>query len=109
MPSTSKLKEYLSYFLLTVVYLLCSFRYFPGRWLDTLLETVGHIAAIGPYTIGATIVIASLLHKLSGEHLPWKSIIRIFLAVSIVLELVLGIANYVDPKQSSAALFLFNV
>ena len=107
MPSISKLKEYLSYFLLTVVYLLCSIRYFPGRRLDTLLETVDHIASIGPYTIGATIVIASVLHKISNERLPWKSIIRIFLAVSIVLELILGIADYVDPKQSAAGIVFF--
>jgi hypothetical protein len=88
------------------MYLFCSFRYFPGRRLDTLLQTAGHIASIGPYTLGATLVIASVLHKMSGERLPWKSIIRIFLAVSIMLELVLGIANYVDPKQA-AGIILF--
>lgn len=107
MVSRSKLKEYVTYFLLTVVYLFCSFRYFPGRRLDTLLETVEHVASIGPYTIGATLVIASVLRKMSGEQLPWKSVIRIFLAVSIILELVLGIANYVDPKQSAAGIILF--
>ncbi len=107
MDSSKKLKEYLSYFLLVVVYLLCSMRYFPGRWLDTSLATITHIASMGPYTLGATIITVSILHKMSAERLPWKNIIRIFLAVSIFLELFLGIANYVDPKKNAVLLTSF--
>ncbi len=102
-----KLKEYLSYFLLVAVYLLCSMRYFPGSWLDTSLETITHIASMGPYTLGATIITVSILHKMSGERLPWKSIIRIFLAISIFLELFLGIGNHIDPPKNAAVLTSF--
>ena len=92
------IREYVSFSLLVLVYTVSSLRYFPGRWLDTLWATAVHIMSIGPYTIGGTLIVASILHKIAKEKLPWKNILRIFLAVSILIELFIGISHYYNPQ-----------
>jgi len=96
-----KIKEYVSLFLLCLVYAACSFRYFPGRMGESFIATLEHILSIGPYTIGATLIIASVLHRLLREKLPWSKVFRIFLAVSIILELFLGIADHIGRHQTN--------
>ena len=96
-----KIREYVSLFVLCLVYAVCSFRYFPGRMAESLVATLEHILNIGPYTIGATLIIASILRRLLKENLPWRKVFRIFLAVSIILELFLGIADHIDRHQTT--------
>lgn len=93
-----KVQEYVSFFLLTLVYSVSSLRYFPGRWLDTLWASAVHVMSIGPYTIGGTLVVASILQKLAKERIPWKNILRLFLAISILIELFIGISHYYKPQ-----------
>lgn len=91
-------RKQVSLVLLTIVYLLGSFRYFPGRWLDSLLETLMHIVTMAPFTIGSTLVGVSIFQKVSGSRVPIGIIIRIFLTISIVMEFFLGLYNYLGQS-----------
>ncbi|MEJ2034083.1 MAG: hypothetical protein P8Y63_13835 [Deltaproteobacteria bacterium] len=90
------LREKFSLAFLIAVYLLVSMRLFPSSWVKTLQETAWHLLMIAPYTVGATILFASLLRRLAeGRRLSWLIVLRVFITVSIVLEFFLGIYDYV--------------
>jgi hypothetical protein len=102
------MKQFFSLFLLLAVYLLVSLRYFPGQGMKTISETLWHLLSIAPYTVGATVVIAVLLRRLSeGKKLHWQLLVRMFITLSIILEIFLGIHDHlqptVDSRQSAAA------
>jgi hypothetical protein len=91
-----QMKQFISLFLLIVIYLLVSWRYFPGQALKSITETLWHLLSISPYTVGGTVVISMFLHRLSGVRRPgWQLILRIFITLSIILEIFLGIHDYV--------------
>lgn len=73
-------------------YGILSIRYFPGQQGKTIFETVTHVFAIAPVTLGATLVIVSLLQKAAGERLPWSRVSRIFLTVSLCVEILVGLS-----------------
>ncbi|MBU0486031.1 MAG: hypothetical protein KKB30_16120 [Proteobacteria bacterium] len=89
-----KFKEIISFVLLVLFYLLCSFRYFPDRWAESLVETAIHLLQVAPFLIGAIIIIDSIMHKMSGERLPWINKSRIFLTLGLIVELFIGMSNY---------------
>jgi hypothetical protein len=92
-----KIREKISFTLLISFYLLVSLRYFPGQWVRTIQETLLHLLMIAPYTVGFTILIATVLRRLSDGHKPpWPVLIRIFITVSILLEFLLGINDYIS-------------
>ncbi len=87
-------REHLITAILFVVYLLASVRFFPGRPVQTLVETLTHLLAVAPISLGATLVLVALLQRLIGERLPLSRGIRIFLVIALCLEFILGLSHY---------------
>lgn len=79
---------------MALVYLMCSLRYFPGRPGDSLVATLTQLLTVAPFSVGATILVAALFRKLTGERLPWSSVVRIFLTIGIVIEFFYGLHDY---------------
>jgi hypothetical protein len=94
------MKRFFSLFLLIAVYLLVSLRYYPGQVMKTITETLWHLLSIAPYTIGATVIIAVVLRRLSEGKLRWQLLLRIFITLSIILELFLGIHDHYSRQSA---------
>jgi hypothetical protein len=89
------MRQLLSLLSLIAVYLLVSLRFFPGQWLKTFTETLWHLLSIAPYTVGTTVVITMILRRFSEDRkLRWELMLRIFITLSIILEIFLGIHDY---------------
>ena len=88
--------EQISLAILMVVYLLASVRYFPGRALHSMVETLIHVLSVAPINLGATLVIVAVLQRLVKERLPFSRMLRLFLVVAICLEFILGLAHYFE-------------
>ena len=91
-----RIREQISLAVLIVVYLLASVRYFPGRAMHSLVETLIHALSVAPITLGATLLIVAVLQRLIKERLPFDRTLRLFLVVAICLECILGLAHYFD-------------
>ena len=91
-----KIREQISLAILVVVYLLASARYFPGRALHSLVETLIHVLSVAPINLGATLVIVAVLQRLVKERLPFSRTLRLFLVVAICLEFILGLAHFFE-------------
>ncbi|MEJ2689801.1 MAG: hypothetical protein P8130_07600 [Deltaproteobacteria bacterium] len=91
---TRPVKNYLGLVVLSLVYLLCALRYFPGRPVDTLLATVEHILASVPFAVGLTLVFVSLFTKTAGRRPSKLFLARLFLTISICIEFFYGLYNY---------------
>ncbi len=90
------IREHLSLAVLVVVYLLVSIRYFPGRAMHSLVETLIHMLSVAPVNLGATLVIVAVLQRLVKERLPVNRTVRLFLVTAICLEFILGLAHYFE-------------
>jgi|SRR3989339_382442 len=97
-------KEIASLTMLVIFYLLCSFRYFPDRLNDSLVETLIHMLSIAPFTGGLTLVLVTVLQRLAGERLPIDRAVRIFLTLGILVEIFYGLYNYLDLAQAPKAI-----
>ena len=86
---------YISLSILGVLYLLASVRYYPDNVSKTAVETVLQMLSTAPFTIGCTLLFVSFFQKRAGEKLPWDRTLRIFLMLSLVFELLLGIQDYI--------------
>ncbi len=93
-----KINESATLAIITIVYILLSVRYFPGQFLKTLTWTVLQILTVAPLTIGGTIIIVILLQKSMDAKIPRDRIIRIFLTLGIIIELLYGLYNYLGVK-----------
>lgn len=91
-----KIREQTSLAILIVVYLLASVRYFPGRALHSMVETLIHILSVAPINLGATLLIVAVLQRLVKERLPLDRSARFFLVVGICLEFIIGLAHYFE-------------
>ena len=89
-----KIREQISLVLLLGLYVLCSLRYYPGDWSHTFVETLIHMLSVAPFGVGVTILLVTILRKLAGAQLPWDRVLRIFLIVVLVIELLYGISYY---------------
>ncbi len=96
-----KHKEIISLTILTVIYLVCIVRYFPGRPFDSLTKTMWHLLGVAPYSIGITVIIVSSLQKINGVRPAWNSIARIYLTLGLVIEFFCGLYNYLERAQGS--------
>ncbi|MBU0730163.1 MAG: hypothetical protein KKA70_10500 [Proteobacteria bacterium] len=92
------LKEKISLVLLTAAYLVCAFRYFPGRLFESLVETASHILGSVPFIIGLTLLIFSFFKKMTGSKLSWDRTFRIFLTLGIIFEVFYGLYNLHGPS-----------
>ncbi|MBU2537248.1 MAG: hypothetical protein KKH22_02335 [Proteobacteria bacterium] len=91
-----KIREHLSLAVLVVVYLLASVRYFPGRAMHSVVETLIHMLSVAPINLGATLLIVAVLQRLVKERLPFSRTLRLFLVVGIFLEFILGLAHFFE-------------
>ena len=91
-----KIREQISLVVMVVVYLLASVRYFPGRVMHSIVETMLHILAVAPISLGATLLIVAVLQRLVKERLLFNRTLRLFLMVAICLEFILGLAHYFE-------------
>ena len=91
-----KIREQISLIILVVVYLLASVRYFPGRAMDSLVETLIHVLSVAPISLGATLIVVAVLQRLVKERLPFSRSLRFYLVVGICLEFILGLAHYFE-------------
>ena len=91
-----RIREHISLAILVVVYLLASVRYFPGRAMHSMVETLIHVLSVAPINLGATLLIVALLQHLVKERLLFSRTARIFLVVAISLEFILGLAHFFE-------------
>ncbi|MEW6595528.1 MAG: inner-membrane translocator [Thermodesulfobacteriota bacterium] len=88
--------------LLLALYLLASYRYFPGRPLDSLAATGLHLLRSAPFTVGLTLVTISLVQRLAREKLPWPRRFRFFLTISLCYEFLFALYHYLGMAQIGA-------
>lgn len=93
-----KLKEKVSLALLIAVYIVLSFRYFPGNVSKTGIETLIEILSVAPLAGGATILFVSFLQRTSGEKVPWDRSLRLYLTVGVMAEFVFGVYHYLSVQ-----------
>lgn len=91
-----KIRKHIPLAILIVVYLLASVRYFPGRAMHSMMETMLHILSVAPINLGATLLLVAVLQRLVKERLPFSRTLRLFLMVAICLEFILGLAHYFE-------------
>lgn len=102
-PHHRRLREIITLCLLVIFYLLCSFRFFPDRLTDSLVETLIHILSVAPFTVGLTLILVSVLQRLAGERLPFDRVFRVFLTLGILFEIFYGLYNYLNLAQAPKA------
>ncbi|HFQ81695.1 MAG TPA: hypothetical protein ENK33_10040 [Desulfobacterales bacterium] len=93
-----KVNESVTLTISIMVYLLLSVRYFPDEILKTLAWTGMQILTVSPLTVGGTFIIVVVLQKAMGVKIPRDRIVRIFLTLGIIVELLYGLYNYVGVK-----------
>ena len=96
-----KTRERISLSVLAVVYLLASVRYFPGRAMASMVETLIHVLSVAPINLGATLIIVSFLQRQIQERLPLGRTLRFYLVVAICLEFILGLAHYFEMSGAA--------
>lgn len=90
------LKENASMAIVVVIYFVLSFRYFPGNFTKTGMETLLEILSVAPLAGGATLLIVSFLQRTSGEKVPWDRSLRLYLTVGVMAEFVFGVYHYLS-------------
>ena len=93
-------RRFFGFFLLFALYLLASYRYFPGRPVASLQATGLHLLASAPFTVGLTLVTVSLFRRLAKEPLPWPRMLRFFLTISIGYEFFFALYHYLALAQA---------
>jgi len=89
-------KAVVSSVVLGAIYLLCAVRYYPGRFIDTLMATVEHLLTSLPFALGLTLVVISVFARLSGQRPPRLFTVRLFLTFGIIIEFFFGLYHYLS-------------
>ena len=92
-------KTIISLIILSAIYLLLIIRLIPGQPGATLAETLSHLLTAAPLTIGATLIIVSLLQKQSGQKVPHIQSLRLYLTLGVMLEIIFGLYDYLSKHQ----------
>lgn len=93
-----KVNESVTLTIIIMVYLLLSVRYFPDQIFKTLAWTGLQILTVAPLTVGGTFIVVVVLQKSMGVKIPRDRIVRIFLTLGIIVELLYGLYSYVGVK-----------
>lgn len=96
-----KVRRNFSLVFLTALYLLASYRYFPGRPLDSLKATGLGLLRSAPFTVGLTLFVVSLVQRAAKEPLPWSRRIRFFLAIGLCYEFLFALYHYLGMGQGA--------
>jgi hypothetical protein len=91
--------EKISLTVLTIIYLLCSLRYFPKQPATTLLTTATHLLTVGPFLIGAILLYNSFHRKQTGERPAPAKMFRLGLTMGIIIEFFVGLFNYLEVNR----------
>ncbi len=94
-----KVGEKISLVILTLVYLLCSLRYFPDQPTATLLNTATHLLTVAPFLIGGLLLFNSFYQRQAGERPAPAKMLRLCLTLGIIIEFFIGIFNYLKINQ----------
>lgn len=95
-----KVRRISGFVVLLAFYLLASFRYFPGRPLDSLEATSLHLLRSAPFTVGLTLIVVSLVQRMAKEPLPWSRRVRFFLTISLCYEFLFALYHYLGGAQA---------
>lgn len=93
-------RRIVGFVLLLALYLLASYRYFPGRPLDSLAATGLHLLRSAPFTVGLTLITISMVQRMAKERLPWSRILRFFLTISLCYEFLFALYHYLGQGQA---------
>lgn len=85
--------------ILTILYLLCSFRYFPDQPTASLINTASHLLTIAPFLVGALLLFSAFYQKQAGEKPAPAKILRIGLTLGITIEFFIGLFNYLNINK----------
>ncbi|MFH7326389.1 inner-membrane translocator [Desulfurivibrio sp. C05AmB] len=80
--------------LLGLMYLLATFRYFPGRLGESLLATLVHLLQSLPLLAALTYLVVLVVRKVAGQGPPWLAIVRIFLLIGLGYEFLFALHHY---------------
>ncbi len=94
-----KVREWFSLVVLAGGYLLCSVRYFPGLPAKTAAETLLQIVSVAPLPGGATIILVNFLQRRAGQKMAWDRMLRIYLTVGLMVELLYGLHDYLGKAS----------
>ena len=88
------IKEKISLFVLTAVYILFNVKYAAGQLSDSVVETLLQILTTAPVAVGLTILVVSFLQRMHGERLPYDRVFRIFLTFGIIVGFFLALNEF---------------
>jgi hypothetical protein len=91
--------EKISLAVITIIYLLCSLRYFPKQPATTLLNTVTHLLTVGPFLVGAVLLYNSLYQQQTGARPAPAKMLRLGLTMGIIIEFFVGLFNYLEGNR----------
>jgi hypothetical protein len=91
--------EKLSLAILTLIYLLCSLRYFPNQPTASLLSTATHLLTIAPFLVGAILFFNSFYQRQTGERPVAAKMVRIGLTMGIIIEFFIGLNNFWESNN----------
>ncbi len=66
------------------------------------METGSHVLSVLPFTVGFTVLFASVLGRLAGVRMSAVNLLRIFLMFSLLIELLYGIQHYLAQSGVGA-------
>ena len=89
-----KLGKNFSLVAVIIVYLFFNFRYAPGSWIASIKGTAIQLLTTAPYVAGLTILLVSVMQKMSGERLPWDRIVRIYCTIGILIGFFFALSEF---------------
>ena len=90
----NKLTKNFSLAAVIIVYLFFNFRYAPGNWIASIKATSMQLLTTAPYVVGLTILLVSVMQKMSGERLPWDRIARIYCTIGILIGFFFALSEF---------------
>jgi len=90
----NKLTNFFSLAAVIIVYLFFNFRYAPGSWIASIKATSMQLMTTAPYVAGLTILLVSVMQKMSGERLPWDRIVRIYCTLGILIGFFFALSEF---------------
>ncbi len=88
------LKEKVSFAAVIAVYLLFNFRYAPDSWIASVKATAMQLFTTAPFVAGLTILLVSVMQKMSGERLSWDRIARIYCTIGILIGFFFALSEF---------------
>ncbi|MFU8818307.1 MAG: inner-membrane translocator [Desulfurivibrio sp.] len=88
------MRQIIGLIILALIYLLAACRYYPGRPVETLVATLGHLAQSLPVAAATAYLVVLMVRKVSGETPSWPSLARILLIIALSFEFLYALHHY---------------